>query len=47
MKRKIKKLEKEKKQLREQLKIAYADIYKKNLEYGETLSAFILLLSNV
>ncbi|HDR7790803.1 hypothetical protein NST14_04740 [Bacillus sp. FSL W8-0519] len=33
MKRKIKKLAEEKKQLREQLKIAYADIYKKNLEY--------------
>ncbi|ACJ78817.1 hypothetical protein ACQVQT_26255 [Bacillus paranthracis] len=33
MKRKIKKLTEEKKQLREQLKIAYADIYKKNLEY--------------
>ncbi|WP_254919295.1 hypothetical protein [Bacillus cereus] len=35
MKRKIKKLAEEKKYLREQLRIAYADIYKKNLEYGE------------
>ncbi|QQA20211.1 hypothetical protein I6G76_20490 [Bacillus cereus] len=37
MKRKIKQLEEEKKQLREQLKIAYADIYKKNLEYDGNL----------
>ncbi|MDZ4481680.1 hypothetical protein ABER90_07105 [Bacillus paranthracis] len=37
MKRKIKKLAEEKKQLREQLKIAYADIYKKNLEYEGNL----------
>ncbi|EOQ12373.1 MULTISPECIES: DUF6262 family protein [Bacillus] len=29
LKRKIKKLEEEKKQLREQLKVAYADVYKK------------------
>ncbi|MGR6005890.1 hypothetical protein ACT7CR_09215 [Bacillus paranthracis] len=37
MKRKIKNLEEEKKQLREQLKIAYVDIYKKHLEYEGNL----------
>lgn len=41
LKRKVKKLEEEKKELREQLKFAYAEVYKKNLREHRSLPCSI------